>query len=302
MRLTRRNFLVWSGLCAMEIALELQGHGVVAVVTAAIPRLLETVSNSESVDIRKTELDAVYGFFTPGLRSYLRSIPVMVHHATRTAACYPNGLPGRPPFIAVSPDFFRAAGQSPYWQEYYSKPPYSFGYDQPVFDEEFRINLLAHELLHMAEVHLKLDMARFLDDVEHWYRDEVYGTPTQDDGSNSGQGEANRIKHILWWYLYGRPGDSVDNTDGDWRRMEYCDYYRHSLRGSEEFAFIGTAILVPTDDDNRRDRLRDLSDDIIDCYGGILDVSTLECRPSADRIDGTGHLAKPKPVYWGSNQ
>jgi hypothetical protein len=124
-------------------------------------------------------------------------------------------------------------------------------------------------------------MERFLNHVEHWYGDEVYGRPTQDEGNASAQVESNRIKYILWWYLYRRPGDSVDNTDGDWRRMEYCDYYRHSLRGSEELAFIGTAILVPADDDSRGDRLGDLSDDIIDCYGGILDAAILDRRPSA---------------------
>ena len=281
-KFTRRHFLVASGLFAIEVALEMQGHGVVAVTTSAIPRLLEGVTRRRLLDMGNTELDVAYDFFTPELQSYLRRIPIVVDDASRTASCYPKGFLNRAPFIAVSPDFFGTAGQSSYWEEYYSKPPYSFGYDQPVFGEEFRINLLAHELLHIAEVHLRLDMGRFFHHVEDWYRDEVYGRPTQDEVGTSGQAKSNnKIKRTLWWYLYGFQGDLVGSTHSDWKSMEYCNYYQYSLRGCEEFAYIGAAILVPTDDGSRRDRLRDLSDYIIDSYGGIIDVSILDRRPSA---------------------
>ncbi len=274
---TRRHFLVASGLLEIEVALEIQGRGGVAVMTSETTRLLERVTRRGSLDIGNTELDAVYDFFAPELQSYLRRIPIVVDDTSRTASCYPGGFLNGPPCIAVSPDFFRAAGQSSYWEEYCSKPPYSFGYDQPVLGVEFRIHLLAHELLHMAEVHLRLDMGRFFQHVEDWFRDEVYGSPVQDDGGTSGQAKSNRIKRTLWWYLYRSQDDSVVRADSDWRNMEYCDYYRNSLAGSEEFAYIGAAILIPVDDDSRRDRLRDLSADIVDSYSGILDVSIMDC-------------------------
>jgi hypothetical protein len=278
MRLTRRQFLILAGISAVDVILETQGYGVGAFIVSSAHRLYETYLTPASLRMSGKTLNSVYCFFDPSLRPYLKSIPIISSKAARTAYASVDQPQDKLGFIAVSPDFFSVAQESKYWDDYYSRPPYNMSPDQPVFSEDFRMQLLAHEFLHIAQAHLQIDTDLLFSRVAQWYTDEAYGRPTPGGCCIDSRIEPNWTKYVLWWNLYGHPGNPDEITDSEWKKMEYCERYARSPRGVEEFAYVGETIMVPAETARRKDRLFDLSSAIYDSYVKIIDPSILALR------------------------
>lgn len=247
--------------------------GAVAVpACGAAPFALFDRQTAVSLETSDPSLESVYDGFDPALRAYLRSVPIVTSSRAQTSYSVYRGDGAA--FIALSPDFFKTAAESRYWRSTYSKPPYNLQPDEPAFGEEFRRQLLVHELVHIAQAHLKRDAAAFFADVAEWYRDETAGRPAP-----GGTGTAvNRTKYILWWNVYGQAGVPDDPSDRAWQRMDYCQRYRGLPPGVEEYAYIGDTILCPADARISQARLDEISDAIAEAYRGVISPEVLALR------------------------
>lgn len=108
------------------------------------------------------------------------------------------------------------------------------------FYPPFRYNLLVHEFLHILEAEADIDINQFWADVQTWFKDSAYGEPTTD---------GNYIKYTLKFQLYEGTQSQYDNT----------------LKGVEEFAYIGTFLAEDTK------YKRQVSDVVRKYYAGILE-------------------------------
>jgi hypothetical protein len=277
MRTTRRAFLVLAGLAAMDAALEVHRLGLVSFVAPGISNRLRPPRKSIAPNIDPQVLSDVYGAFDPSVQEYLISVPIVTSSAARTAYSgndeWASGSGESSRFVAVSPDFCSKAGDSAYWADYYSKPPYEMCCDDPVFTKAFQEQLLIHEFLHVVQGQAGLDNEGFFNSVESWYRDDSYGRPLAAPGSG-----CNWVKYNLWWNLYGKPGDPAEPADRQWKAMEYCDAYRDSSPGVEEFAYIGDSFLTPEAAGSRRQMLCGLSTPVFSSYQGVVNPDILALR------------------------
>lgn len=265
----RSQSVIIAGLLAVGAAL---GQGCSAGSTPVAFGILEE-RTPVSLAVADPSLESVYGCFDPALQPYLRSVPIVT--SSRAQTSYSVYRRDGAAFVALSVDFFKTAADSRYWRSTYSKPPYDLRPDEPVFDEEFRRELLTHELMHIAQAHLKKDAPAFLADVATWYRDDSAGRPAP---AGEGAVEANRTKYILWWNVYGQPGAPANPQDRAWQQMDYCERYQGLPGGVEEFAYIGDTILCPADADARRARLNELPEAIAGAYRGVISPEVLALR------------------------
>jgi hypothetical protein len=276
MKLRKWLFAVVIPILIAEIILEVNGCGAIGYFSTEVVYVFLKHQKPISLNVVDQDLDSVYYFFNSTLRPYLRQVPIITSNTAQTA--YTFYARSDVAFVAVSPDFLLNAQQSEFWLEYYSQPPYDLKPDQPAFLKEFRIELLTHELLHIAQEYLAVDTRQLFNQVEKWYRDESYGRPTQPEGGFPNRIKSNRIKYLLWWNLYGQPGDPRNESDNAWKTMDYCDRYKDVPRGVEEFAYIGAAVLWPTETDARMVRFAELSKDLIESYVGIINPAILALR------------------------
>ncbi len=266
-------------IVAAMVFLATQSRAASAFVVAEISEIYLKQHPPVSLNASDSRLLSIYRCFDPSLRPYLEAVPIIYSSSAQTAfSVYRRDDVA---FIALSPDFFRTARQSGYWRDIYSKPPYNLQPDQPVFSEEFRLELLSHELMHIAQAHLQLSPSEFFSEVEQWYRDESYGRPTQPALGDEVQG--NRSKYMLSWYLYCQAGEPDQSCDCGWRCMDYNERYKHAQPGVEEFAYIGDSLVCPPAVAEKSARLAELSGGVLNAYAGILDPSILALRYSASR-------------------
>ncbi len=283
-----RWHLVVLAVFLSEVLLETSGCGASSFILPGAVKVFLVCQRPVSLSALDPTLDSVYSFFDPSLQPYLRRVPIIFSRTAQTTYSFYMG--DDLAYVAVSPDFFNTARESEYWANVYSRPPYNMHPDQSIFPEDFRLSLLTHELLHIAQEHLQVDCGEFFAGVEKWYRDDSCGRPVQwrpdlDDGI-----KPNTTKYRLWWYLYDTPGDPESASDSGWKTMDYCDRYRDFACGIEEFAYIGHTILCPAQAKVRAERLSELSDALIDCYRGIISPDILGLR----RV-GEGGIAGENP-------
>jgi len=224
-----------------------------------------------SAEGNKEVLERVWEMFDPRLHKYLRSIPIMKRRGTRTAVAHTRKYLVSDedfPHIGVSPDWDNKAVDSKYWAKYFSQPRYGKKPDDPVFSDRFKVRLLAHEYLHMIEDHLGFDVASFFKLVASWYPNESSGVPKPKGG--------NRQKLVLWWNVYGQRGRPEEPDNTEWRNMEYTGQYGSSTPGVEEFAYIGSEIITAEEDWRKKNRLLEITDELVRSYEGILSPTILE--------------------------
>lgn len=255
-----------SGLAVVDVALETRGYGLASLALQAALQVFMACGTPVSLIDSEPPLEAVFDYFDPSLRRYLRSIPIISSRAAQTAVTQTKWLTREPVFITVSPDFFRTAKESVFWSDYYSQPPYSMTPDQLVFPEHFRMQLLVHELLHVSMWRKRIEAGAFYRHVAEWYADDAFGRPTPSSGS---QVRSNPAKYALWWYLYGRPGDPGNMTDTGWKRMDYCERYRRSPQGIEEFAYLGE-VLAKAPENHEDSQTPVVSENVLRTYAGII--------------------------------
>ncbi len=233
------------------------------------PITAELISKEENQPI----LETVLAMFHPSLRPYLDTVLIVKDNMVRTAEAVTSrqfSSSQEHAAIKVSPDWDAKAQDSKYWSTYFSKAPYDLKPEDPVFSDDFKINLLVHEYMHLIQDHLRLDPPSFFQQVERWYRDKKFGRPGPEGiylGRKSG---SNRMKYLLWWNLYGKAGNPADEHDVGWQRMNYHGDYPGSTPGVEEFAYIGGNIAIEIEEWRRKDRLAELSLDIIAAYQNVL--------------------------------
>jgi hypothetical protein len=278
MRLARRQFILLAGLAAADMLLETQGCGAVSILISSVKQFWQNGLIPLPASICEKIKEPLYAFFDPSLRPYLRSITIVT--STRAQTGYTlTKTSNHESLIVLNPDFFCAARESIHWTDCYSKPPYNMKPEQPVFDDNFLLQVIAHEMFHVIQAHINTDTEGFSREVELWYRDESSGRPTPGGNDAVGTIRSNYTKLVLWWNLYGQPGSPQIETDSEWKKTEYCMRYRHAQQGLEEFAYVGETFLVPTDTASRRNRLSDISDQMYRYYAGVIAPSILELRP-----------------------
>ncbi len=273
MKLLQRTCVIVAIIMIAEVFFEMNGCGAsVFVATKAVQNL---VTHHKPIQLKSLDpdLDSVYSYFDPSLQPYLKQVPIVISETARTSYCM--YIQTDKAVVVLSPDFFQIAQQSEYWNEVYSKPPYNLQPDQSIFSKDFKFMLLTHELLHIAQAYLGLTPKHFFVKVEKWYRDESYGRPTQPNEGLDNSINSNSIKYQLWWYLYGQPGNPGNQTDNGWGKMNYCDYYRNTDYGIEEFAYIGQAIANTTESGSRTGILSQLSEALANSYAGIINPAIL---------------------------
>lgn len=278
MKLARRQFLVLVGLSAIDVILETRGYGAVTLALRTASNILENDLTPVPLDAYEEIVARVCRFFDPALRSYLKSIPIATSNRAQTAYCIVDYPRDNESLIVVSPDFFNTARESKYWRDYYSKPPYDMSPGQPVFSEDFRLHLLAHEMLHIAQTKMQIEIEQFYALVEQWYWNDSFGRPTWCGRIPGEATKSNYTKFVLWWNVYGHPGNPDKEVDNAWQQMVYCERYVQSARGVEEFAYVGATLLVPMDTENRTTRLNEISDGMYNSYSGIIDPAILALR------------------------
>lgn len=207
------------------------------------PHLENIVSPEENSEI----LEEVIAQFDESLHDYIRAIPIVKNNWIDTASALTEtavelncsaincGDNYETPEIRVSS----------LWDEKKEN-------GEPYFSDSFKKNLLRHEFLHMIEAHQEIKVILFHEKFENWYLDEEYGKPYP---------AFNRTKYILWHNLY---------SSEDWTNMAYNERYADSYPGREQFAYIGAEIMDDTTRFYGRQRLREIPEEIIYFYDGIV--------------------------------
>jgi hypothetical protein len=269
--------IVGLGSSVADGILESRGDDLVSRTGSEIEKNGEPISLEANGPI----LNQTYEMFDPSLKSHLKSIPILKTRLAQTAFSHTSaylGSMGDFTYVGVSSDWDNKAADSIFWKTDYSKPPYNKKPEDPVFSDSFKLDLLTHEFLHMVEDHLGLDVGKLYQAVKSWYQDELYGRPSVAGVHGGKFTGTNRAKYALWHQLYGQPGNLEDATDNVWKAMKYNDRYKNSPPGTDEFAYIGGTILIPSE--SRRDRLLEFSDVIIGFYRGIINPKILDLRIS----------------------
>ncbi len=265
----RRPLLIILAILAAEIILESLGYGVVSLCSAAYFNLTEMPLTPEQQSELGPILESAYEKFDPAIQPYLKSVPIVIDRRAQTSFISQKFLQNHETCIAFSPDFFRTAGESPYWAEYYSQDPYNMAADQPVFDDDFKLALVVHEMLHLAQIYSQRDPQNFFEDVELWYQDENFGCP---------ETTSNITKYNLWWTLYNLYEETGIEPLNNCMNMEYCSRYANSVPGTEEFCYIGSSILLAGDRQSADARLNELTDKIIEAYAGVISPAILTIK------------------------
>lgn len=246
----------------------------------SLPEPHPTVVELISPEVNQPILESVLELFHPSLHTYVNSIPVIRDNSVRTAAARTSrqfSSSEKSIAILVSPDWDNKAKDSVNWDAYFSKPDYHLKPDDPVFSTDYKMELLAHEYLHLIQDHLRLDPAQFFQQVAKWYHDENVGRPGSVGVYEGKKTGTNRMKYLLWWNLYGQVGNPNDQRDVEWKRMEYPhgDYFG-SVPGVEEFAYLGGNIAIEKEEWRRKDRLAELPSEIKAVYNRILNPNLLK--------------------------
>jgi hypothetical protein len=222
-------------------------------------------------------LAKIYTLFEDNIVDKLEKIPIIKILDARTALAHTSRFFESEDdfhYIGVSRDWDNAAKESRFWQRHYSKPGYNMGPNDPCFSDDFKLDLLIHEFLHLIQdTHIQ-DMELFYKEVKKWYKDESKGIPSPSGiyaGKNDG---TSRLKYTLWWNLYREPDDPEEPKNDNWKNMSYNDGYKNSQKGQEEFAYIGACLLQHALNfkgiDREKDILLELPESIIKFYRGII--------------------------------
>lgn len=212
-------------------------------------------------------LDRVYSFFDDSLQSYVRAVPILKMpdvESIPSRIAYANSK--RFVWTAHKIDFI---GVRPDWD---SNPKIGFYKKVPV---------LAHEFLHTIQAEKGINPPKFFEDFKTWYLDPKYGEPVIDIFNKPAK--ENRMKHLLFGDLYeDTEHNGIGPDDEDWRDMNYMQRYQNSIPGMEEFAYTGQNILNfsadPDYDFLTKDRLLELSDEVVRWYQGVLHSRILVLR------------------------
>lgn len=239
---------------------------VLAVLSATGSFACAPIPPSEAIDseTNRDVLEAVWHRFHPALLSYLQDIPIRKDEHTRTALAHTSQYVHFSydfAYIAVSVDWDSTAKESRHWETLRAR---GSDPDTPVFSDIFKRELLIHEYLHMIQVDEQLDLLTFIESFEQWYGDTSFGTP---------EPQSNRLKYLLWWNLFRKEGETTPGPH--WQEMEYQGQYAKSSRGVEEFAYIGSNLLLSDLKQDRRARLQELSPDLLATYANILNPEFL---------------------------
>jgi hypothetical protein len=249
--------------------------------TGSLKRKAVPISQERNTRVLKS----VFEVFDPLLRSFLKSVPIVLDPSADTAKAYPAKG-----YIGVSPDWDNTVLQSRYRTIYEQR---GMKLDDPVFTHRFKTDLLIHEFLHILQVHQGIDGRLCYKAVARWYRDPQYGIPSPNgmayaDTKIDRRPAAlaiNRMKYIVWHELYNYRRLRDVPRDESWKIMRYGERYRSAEKGVEEFAFIGQEILssgsssenyIKTgqwhtkDWENKKMRLLEVSPEIIAVYRGVF--------------------------------
>ena len=245
--------------------------------------------NREAVSISRernaTVLKSVFEVFSPSLKSFLTSVPIVFDSSADTAKAYPTKG-----YIGVGPDWDNTVRQSKHRRIYEQR---GMNLDDPVFMHRFKTDLLIHEFLHILQVHQGIDIRLCYEAVAQWYIDLRYGLPSPNAAvyaSMTGDKRPdylaiNRIKYILWHDLYNYQRLSDVPQDESWKNMQYWERYRWAEKGVEEFAYIGQEILSSgsstesyiktgqwSDKDwqHKNARLFEISPEVMAVFGGVF--------------------------------
>jgi len=139
MDISRRQFIRLAALAAAVAFIDYSGA--TARTAGLFPMRYQNAIKAGDMSADPSILEAAYQMFDPALQPYLRSVPIIETPLAQTAFEH-TGAPLYSrrdyTYIAVSPDFNNLAGQSKFWTDYYSRPPYNYGPTDPVFSESFK--------------------------------------------------------------------------------------------------------------------------------------------------------------------
>jgi hypothetical protein len=264
---------------ALLVALFLLGGGTLA--NMYMNREVVSISREHNAIVLKS----VFQVFEPSLRSFLKSVPIVLDSSADTAKAYP-----KKGYIGVSPDWDKTVLQSKYraiYEQRGMKP------DDSVFINRFKTDLLIHEFLHILQVRKGIDGRSFYEAVARWYIDPRYGIPSpsgmvyDDTAKDKRHGSLafNRMKYIVWHELYNYRRLSDVPQDESWKNTQYGERYELSKKGVEEFAYIGQEILssgsssesyIKTgrwsnkDWNNKKMRLLEVSPEVLVAFRGVF--------------------------------
>ncbi len=251
-----------------------------------LPRwFLDRGAVSISRESNASILKNVYEVFDPSLRSFLKTVPIILDSSANTAKAYQAKG-----YIGVSPDWDNTVGQSQYKAIYEQR---GMRPEDPVFVYRFKTALLIHEFLHVLQVHQGIDSRSCYEAVARWYLDPRYGIPSPNGIVRAGATKdgrpdtlaINRMKYIVWHQLYNYQRLSDVPQDESWKNMQYGERYRSADKGVEEFAYIGEEILASgsssedyiktgqwsdTDWKSKKMRLLEVSPEIIALFKGVF--------------------------------
>lgn len=221
-------------------------------------------------------LEEVLNKFDSEIRDDLRTTPIYECSCIDTASAH-IGNPLNPfdfdPYITVSNywDSFQIELENQYNSENNIKGP---ELDDPIFNYEFKSELIAHELLHIAQDKYNIDVLNFYGKIREWYLNPETGIPSANGIYQGNFNGTNRMKLILWWNLYGKKGNP--ENDDLWKDMNYPARYINSANGVEEFAYIGANVIDSDEEWRMRDRLLELNSEIIEFYRGVIKNEILD--------------------------
>ncbi len=234
-------------------------------------------------------LESVFKVFDPSLRSFLRSVPIVLDPSADTAKAYLKRG-----YIGVSPDWDNNVLKSRYKEIYEQR---GMKPEDPVFTHVFKKDLLIHEFLHILQIRRGVDIHSFYEALTRWYADPQYGIPSPSGMFHAGTLNGrrplsiNRTKYILWHELYNYRRLSDMPGDGSWKNMRYGQRYRRAEKGVEEFAYLGQEILSTgnsfenfektgqwSDKDwkLKKMRLLEVSPEIIAFYRGVFNPDLMQ--------------------------
>lgn len=164
-------------------------------------------------------------YFNPELRQRLASIPIEKRDDVKTAMCLTvDEVSYNDVGIYVSNDWDNINLFSPFWDTYKERGDNAL---DPVFDNDFKKELLIHEYLHIAQAeNTNINITTFYSDVLTWFYDSsdnlsnAYGVYTCPDGYTTD----NYIKYILWSNLLSPSGQEYYADEKDIIAVEYYAY------------------------------------------------------------------------------
>ena len=278
MDLTRRGFLVGATVSALGYLAgcnvrkedERAERSFLDAIGLGKPRRIRAYGQPIDPEVNREALERVYSLFDPQVQEYMKTVPIIKISSV-------SDVPGRAG-TAHSKRFLRGKGDYPY---------IGVGLDWDSGKRDFycKVPILAHEFLHMIQAEKNHDPAKFFEDFKKWYLSSEYGDPVFLDLSkpeNQITGN-NRLKTAVFGDLYEDTENSgLGPDDEDWRDMTYISRYRGSTPGVEEFAYLFERIFNYSKESQYdfrvRERLLELSDELVGWYKGIVHPDILALR------------------------